>query len=106
MTVFRRDTTPAISLRVNADLTEWAVYVAIKNGRNVVTIDGDRLTMRYANGKTAIEFSLTQEETLALSTGSSSVQVRAVNAHGIAVATDIERIPIDRIIKEGVISYE
>ena len=105
MTTFRRGTTPAISLRVNADLTEWAVYVAIRNGKSRVIVDGDRLTMRYADGKTAIEFSLTQEETLALSTGSSSVQVRAVNAHGVAVATDIERLPIDRIIQEGVIEY-
>lgn len=105
MTAFRRGTTPVISLRVNADLTDWAVYVAIRNGKRGVIVDGDRLEMRYADGKTVIEFSLTQEETLALGTGSACVQVRAVNAHGVAVATDIERLLTDRIIQEGVIEY-
>ena len=99
----RRGTTPAIALNVNKDLTGWTVQVAIRSGKKILTLENDRLTMTYANGKTHIEFTLTQEETLGLSAGRAAVQVRAVNSHGVACASDIEPLPFGGIIKEGIL---
>ena len=98
----RRGTTPAITLTVDYDITEWTVYVTLRNGGNMLTLTNDALTMSYANQKTTIALALTQEQTLAFAVGSCEVQVRAIH-DGTAIATNIERVDVRRILKEGVI---
>ena len=98
----RRGTTPAITLTVDYDITEWTVYVTLRNGGNVLTLTNDALSMSYANQKTTIAFSLTQEQTLAFSVGTCEVQVRAIH-DGTAIATNIEKLDVKRILKDGVI---
>ena len=98
----RRGTTPAITLTVDYDVTAWTVYVTLKNGGNVLTLENDALTMEYANSKTTIAFSLTQEQTLAFSVGTCEVQVRAIH-DGTAIATNIQKLDVARILKDGVI---
>lgn len=98
----RRGTTPAITLTVDYDITAWTVYVTLKNGGNVLTLENDALTMEYANSKTTIAFSLTQQQTLAFAIGTCEVQVRAIH-DGTAIATDIQKLDVGRILKDGVI---
>ena len=98
----RRGTTPAITLTVDYDVTAWTVYVTLKNGGNVLTLTNDALTMSYANQKTTIALALTQEQTLAFSVGTCEVQVRAIH-EGTAIATNIEKLDVKRILKDGVI---
>jgi len=98
----RRGTTPAIVLTVDMDISSWTVYVTLKKGAKILTLENERLTMDYANSKTSIAFALTQQETLDFSTGTCEVQVRAIH-EGTAIATDIEKIDVARILKEGVI---
>lgn len=98
----RRGTTPAIVLTVDMDISSWTVYVTLKKGAKILTLENERLTMDYANSKTSIAFDLTQQETLDFSTGTCEVQVRAIH-EGTAIATDIEKIDVARILKEGVI---
>ena len=98
----RRGTTPAITLTVDMDITAYTVYVTLRNGGNELTLTNDALTMSYANSKTTIAFALTQQQTLAFCIGNCEVQVRAIH-DGTAIATDIQRLNVDRILKDGVI---
>ena len=98
----RRGTTPAIVLTVDMDITAYTVYVTLKNGGKQLTVTNDALTMEYANQKTTISFSLTQQQTLDFKVGTCEVQVRAIK-DGTAIATDIQTIDVGRILKEGVI---
>lgn len=98
----RRGTTPAIVLTVDMDLTAYTVYVTLKSHSKSLTVTNDGLTMEYANSKTTIAFSLTQQQTLDFSVGTCEVQVRAIH-DGTAIATDIQTVDIGRILKEGVI---
>lgn len=99
----RRGTTPTLTLTVDAEIADWTLYVALRNGCNTIIIDGERLQATQADGSTDIVLTLTQEETLAMHTGDCELQVRAVNAGGTAVATDIARVDVGRIIQDGVL---
>lgn len=98
----RRGTTPAIVLTVDHDISDWTIYVTLKNGGNMLTLENDALTVEYANQKTMIAFSLSQEQTLAFGIGTCEVQVRAIH-DGTAIATDIQKLDVLRILKDGVI---
>lgn len=98
----RRGTTPAIVLTVDYNLVGWTIYVTLKNGGNMLTLENDALTVDYANSKTTIAFSLSQEQTLAFGIGTCEVQVRAIH-DGTAIATDIQKLDVLRILKDGVI---
>lgn len=98
----RRGTTPAIVLTVDHDISDWTIYVTLKNGGNMLTLENDALTVEYANQKTTIAFALTQEQTLAFGIGTCEVQVRAIH-DGTAIATDIQKLDVLRILKDGVI---
>ena len=52
-----------------------------------------------------IAFMLSQQETLNLSVGSASVQVRFIDADGIARATEKATLTIDDVLLERVIKY-
>lgn len=95
-------TTPTETITVDADLRGWACYVTIKNGQSKLTIGGERLTLEYGANKSTITFTLTQQETLSLSSGTAKVQLRAVR-NGTAIATDIQSIKVLPVLQEGVI---
>ena len=103
----RQGTTPAYTLTISGyDLTDKTVFVAIKERGKMLVLTGFRLSIAYDDGTSAIVFSLTQEETLALPTGQAEVQVRFIDSSGIARATDIKTIPVERVLQPGVIEYE
>lgn len=98
----RRGTTPVITLTVDADIADWTMYVSFRNNENIVTFEDDRLTKTAQSEQTTIEITLTQEETLAFSVGTADVQIRAIK-DDVAIATNIKKIDIAPIIKDGVI---
>ncbi len=97
----KRGTTPTLTLTVDADISDWTVYASFKSNGEVFTFENDRLQMTAEDDVTTILLTLTQEETLAMQ-GSAEVQVRAIK-NGTAIATYIQRIDVDRILKDGVI---
>ena len=99
----RRGTTPTLTLLVNAHIETWTCYLTLEDGTSEVTFEDDRITKTTVDQKTQLEVTLTQEETLAMPVGNVEVQVRAIK-NGKAIATNIKTLPIERILKEGVIS--
>ena len=103
----RQGTTPTYTLTISGyDLTDKTVFVTVKSHGKMITLTGDRLSIGYDSGASAIAFMLTQEETLALGLGQGEVQVRFIDAQGIAKATDIKPIAIERVLQPGVIAYD
>lgn len=98
----RRGTTPTHIFKVPIDLTEAAeIYITykqdgeIKLEKNIgdMTITAEDITVE-----------LSQTETLAFSTiGEVEIQCRARFPDGSAVASCIKKIPVCKILKEGVI---
>ena len=103
----RQGTTPTYTLTISGyDLTDKTVFVSVKVRGKLIVLDGNRLSIGYENGVSAIVFALTQEETLSLGTGQGEVQVRFIAADGTAKATDIKPITVERILQPGVIVYD
>lgn len=97
----KRGTTPTLTLTVDADIVGWTVYASFRTNGKVYTFENDRLQMTSEDDVTTILLTLTQEETLAMH-GSAEVQIRAIK-DGTAIATDIQRVDVGRILKDGVI---
>lgn len=105
----RRGTTPSYLLRiVGDDISEFKIVVTIEQEGKLFNLTGDRLDVSFDDetGDTLILFTLTQEETLNFKTGSASVQVRAINTDGYAVASNDGVISIRKILYEELIRYE
>lgn len=103
----RRGTTPLVSLVVYGyDLTGCAIYATIKQGQNLITKTNEDLTVEAVGSDTAISYGLTQEDTLSLTQGKASIQIRWIDSEGVALATNISEIQIDGILLDGVIAYE
>jgi hypothetical protein len=97
----KRGTTPTLTLTVDADIVGWTIYASFRTNGKVYTFENDRLQMTAEDDVTTILLTLTQEETLAMH-GSAEVQIRAIK-DGTAIATDIQRVDVGRILKDGVI---
>ena len=97
----KRGTTPTLTLTVDADIVGWTVYASFRTNGKVYTFENDRLQMTSEDDVTTILLTLTQEETLEMH-GSAEVQIRAIK-NGTAIATDIQRVDVGRILKDGVI---
>lgn len=107
-----RGTTPTITLTVDGyDLTEKSVEIYIREKGS----DGEPLTwteedqavdIQYANEKTSIYLTLSQEETLGMKAGRSyQVQVRWIGDDGTAEATEKESFTLGDIMKDAEIEY-
>lgn len=103
----RRGTTPTYTLVVNGyDLTAMTVYVTVKGSSGtIITKTGDDLSISADESGSVIAFRLTQAETLELPEGRGEVQVRFIDAEGVALATDIRAITIERVLLPGEIEY-
>lgn len=105
----RRGTTPEYALSIHGyNLKEYSVYVTIAQYSRKRTLDRERLRITYDSDKdlSTVWFRLTQEETLAMKSGSAEVQVRFVDADGNARATEIGSIQILPVLLEDVIEYD
>lgn len=98
----RRGTTPTISITVKglSDIQINKAYLTLKQRGTVVEkteadmeIDGDML-----------QVALTQEETLKfMARAEINVQLRVLSKSGTAYASNIVTVPVEAILKEGVI---
>lgn len=103
----RRGTTPMYTLGIDGyDLSGMTVYVTVKQGTVVLELTGGDLSIVTDETGSTIVFALTQEQTLGFAEGAASVQVRFIDADGAAYATEIGRIYVSPILKDGVIEYD
>lgn len=102
----RRGSTPIETIYVHGiDLTGYTIFVTIKARGIEITKTGNDLHVAYADGVTAVVFSLTQEETLSLPEGSVDLQLRFINEEQKSDSTEIVKLNVGRILKEGPVAY-
>lgn len=102
MSGWHRGTTPTNTFNVNVDLREATIYVSYaQRGRVVVEKTGHDLFVT----ETAIDTTLTQEETLRFRPGEVRIQIRYVLSDGTADASNIIETTSEEILKDGVITY-
>ena len=102
-----RGTTPTITLQFNSDLdlsTMEQIWVTFEGKNAEVTHDITTLDLDVENSR--ISVTLSQEDTLKFQNlkGKVEVQARFLDNEGVAMASDIAEIDLNRILKEGVIS--
>ncbi len=90
-------TTPMLELTVDKDISECTVYVTLKDVqqgtvKTFKNTDEEFVEMVALDDVTTIHIRLTQAETLGFSVGQIDVQVRFIDAEGIADATNVRRI--------------
>lgn len=100
-----RGTTPTITCTVTdddgeaIDLTGHTVYFSIgKPGKDLLTVTNDQMTI---DGNT-VDVQLTQEQTLALPKGDTTMQLRAIDGT-TAIATGAVELTVQPIIHDDAI---
>lgn len=98
----KRGTTPQLKFILPFEITE------VQTGFITVVQFGETIAEKTweecSKEGTAVVATLTQEETLKLKeTYYAEIQVRVKTNAGLALASDIFRIPVDKILKEGAI---
>ena len=102
-----RGTTPDYILTIEDwDLTDKTVFVTIRQGGTQLTKSGAELSIAANAGGSTVAFSLTQWDTLRLRVGTAEVQVRFIDSAGVAYATEIASITVNRVLLERVIAYD
>lgn len=100
----KRGTTPLHVFSVNRDLRGAKVYLTYRQGDDaIITKTNEDLDI----SETAVVVELTQSDTLLFKDSRpTEVQIRYVTDEGVAEASDIIKINVERILKDGVIEYE
>ncbi len=95
-----RGSTPLHTFTVDRDLREAVIYVTYQqNGVTVMERTNDSLSVT----ETSVALRLTQEETLEFQSGVIHIQIRYVLPDGTADASTIMQVPVQEILKDGVI---
>ena len=99
----RRGTTPTIEIKVTGiKVSELeSIYVTLSQHKNKVTKETEDITIYEAEN--TLYVTLSQEETLTFFRGYVYVQMRAVTKDGLAIASEIQMISVEEILKEGII---
>ena len=106
-----RGTTPDYILTLAGyDLTDMRVYVTIWQPGHKLTKTNDDLEITVEGSgqtlKSTIELTLSQQETLGLTVGQASIQVKMIDSDGHVDATEIEVIEVKKALLEKVIAYD
>lgn len=98
----RRGTTPTHTFKVPVDLRNAeVVYMTYKQG-DLKVVEKTKEDMEIFEDK--LELTLTQQETLGFSTDDEvEIQCRARYADGAAIGSKIKKVPVCKVLKEGVI---
>lgn len=80
------------------------VWVTFKASCTEMTFTGDDVLINEEESKLYV--SLTQEDTLSFGTGKVKVQARLLMDDGKAFATDVEEVPVEAILMEGVLRHD
>lgn len=99
----KRGATPVNRFLVNVDLREATVYVTYEQrGRTVIEKTGSDLVI----AEKSISVPLSQKDTLALKSGDNvDIQIRYVLPDGTADNSNILTASVERVLKDGVITY-
>jgi len=96
----RRGSTPTNTFDVDIDLTGATLFITYKQkGQTIIEKTNPDITV----SSSSLVVSLSQEDTLAMCEGMVEVQIRYVFPNGQADASNIMRVPAERILKDGVI---
>lgn len=102
-------TTPTLTCTVSGyDLTDFDVYVTIKQASVVITKSGDDLEVSYDSDEdvSTIEVSLEQADTALFVAGKdASVQANWISSDGTRVATRIKPITIETNLLNEELTY-
>ena len=99
-----RGTTPTLIYNVNSNLDlngMLQIWVTLKNLMYEKTFEKDNIIVD--NGNKTITVELSQEDTLLFNGKEVSTQIRFLDSMGKAYASNIEKIELNNILKEGVI---
>lgn len=99
----RRGTTPTLEIKITGiEVSELkSIYISLNQYKKEVVKSTEDIIVEKASNSLYIP--LTQKDTLTLSRGYVYVQMRAVTKDGFAVASGIKMVPVEEILKEGVI---
>lgn len=104
-----RGTTPTHTFNVDLDMRGMAIYITYSQ-KGLVVLEKSTKQEEIEVDKDYLRVHLTQEDTLAFSTKGKNndveIQIRCVDSEGNADCSEIIRTPIERILKDGEISYE
>lgn len=98
-----KGTTPTLEIKISGiNVSELkSIYITLKQYKKEVTKPTEDIAIdEMAN---TLYVPLSQEDTLTLTRGYVYVQMRAVTKDGLAVASDIKMVPVEEILKGGVI---
>lgn len=103
----RRGTTPTFYLSVmGVDLTECTVTVAISQSALELVITDAEVGYSTGSQTSTVYFTLSQEDTLQFTAGQKArIQVRYIDADGIANATAIKSFEVTDVIDNEVLTY-
>ncbi len=96
-----RGTTPTITIEVDVDLTgaSYVVMTLEDFSKNEVSVDNRsgmlKITPISVSGK------FTQAQTLSLVNGNAKAQIRAIDAAGNAIASNVVKFKIEDVLKDG-----
>ena len=99
----RRGTTPYITIHTDQDLTGYAYVVFTIEDRAGTEVDVDNQSGNMQVNADSVVVKLTQENTMALQKGGVKMQIRAVDAGGNAIASNIMQANLEDVLKDGVI---
>ena len=106
-----RGTTPTLVLVLDdVDLTgqTFEVYLrGLKNGQLFCWDNSmENVSLHDVTpGTSTVYVDLSQEDTLKLEVGKAEVQVRFINHAGVALATNVVLVDVDKILKDSEIEY-
>lgn len=102
-----RGTTPTIVINViGEDFSGDTLYVTLEQEKIELTKTGEDVVVTPTEDGSTVEIFLSQEDTLAFAKGNARIQIRWINASGVAQASPIKTIAVDPILLEGVITYD
>ena len=96
-----RGTTPTHIFNVNVDLTNAdVIYITYKQGNDTVV---EKVKSDCEITSTSVSVTLTQEDTLKFNASDVEIQIRARFPDDSAIASNIMRTSVTRVLKSGVI---
>lgn len=95
----RRGTTPTLQISCDLDLEHCkVVWLTLKQMKVEITKQLTDMTLT----EDGFSVTLSQEETLKLAAGGKlQIQLRALTQDGVAVASNVETVLVDAILKDG-----
>lgn len=98
-----RGTTPTLKIKLSGIAASElkSIYITLRQDKREVTKATPDISTSVQEN--ALYVPLTQEDTLCLGRGYAYAQMRGVTKDGLAVASEIQMIAVEEILKEGMI---